>query len=199
MDVQAQDRAHRIGQTKPVLIFRLVSAHTIETKILQRASEKRQLEALVIAKGKFKMPSLAATLANGPTKKETMAEMAASLLRLEGEKIEVVPETKEGKKAVLSDEDLEMLLDRSPEVFNERGEGWISSREAKTTVMGEAGNGQLDHGSIGGGRKAAFVRAIWNNSGLRSMYHTTACIPNLRSVVRYRLRSRFRFKTRNAG
>ncbi|KAG6809199.1 hypothetical protein H0H92_001186 [Tricholoma furcatifolium] len=53
MDVQAQDRAHRIGQTKPVLIFRLVSAHTIETKIMQRATEKRQLEALVIAKGRF--------------------------------------------------------------------------------------------------------------------------------------------------
>jgi ATP-dependent DNA helicase len=52
MDLQAQDRAHRIGQTKPVLIFRLVSRHTIESKIMQRASEKRQLEALVIAKGK---------------------------------------------------------------------------------------------------------------------------------------------------
>lgn len=51
MDAQAQDRAHRIGQTKPVLIYRLVSAHTIETKIMQRATEKRKLEALVIAKG----------------------------------------------------------------------------------------------------------------------------------------------------
>ena len=51
MDIQAQDRAHRIGQTKPVLIFRLVSAHTIETEIMQRATEKRKLEALVIAKG----------------------------------------------------------------------------------------------------------------------------------------------------
>jgi ATP-dependent DNA helicase len=51
MDAQAQDRAHRIGQTRPVLIFRLVSAHTVETKIMQRATEKRKLEALVIAKG----------------------------------------------------------------------------------------------------------------------------------------------------
>jgi hypothetical protein len=53
MDLQAQDRAHRIGQTKPVLIFRLVSRHTVESKIMQRASdsEMRQLEALVIAKG----------------------------------------------------------------------------------------------------------------------------------------------------
>lgn len=51
MDLQAQDRAHRIGQTKPVLIFRLVTAHTVEKHILERASEKRKLEALVIARG----------------------------------------------------------------------------------------------------------------------------------------------------
>ncbi len=44
MDLQAQDRPHCIGQTKPILIFRLVSRHTIESKIMQRASEKRQLE-----------------------------------------------------------------------------------------------------------------------------------------------------------
>lgn len=50
--------------------------------------------------------------------------MAASLLRLEGEKIEVVPNTKEGKASVLSDKDLDMLLDRSPEVFAGRGKGW---------------------------------------------------------------------------
>jgi len=58
MDLQAQDRAHRIGQTRPVLIFRLVSQHTIEESVLQRASEKRKLEALIIAKGAC-FPSLA--------------------------------------------------------------------------------------------------------------------------------------------
>lgn len=156
MDAQAQDRAHRIGQTKPVLIFRLVSAHTIETKIMQRASEKRKLEALVIAKGKFKMPASAAslTMGAGTTKKETMAEMAASLLKLEGEKIEVVPETKEGKRGVLSDEDLEMLLDRSPEVFRERGKGWVSSRAQRGAVPGTKMD---DEGILGSGKKAAFA------------------------------------------
>jgi ATP-dependent DNA helicase len=51
MDLQAQDRAHRIGQTKPVLVFRLVTAHTVEERILKRAGEKRKLEEMVIAKG----------------------------------------------------------------------------------------------------------------------------------------------------
>ncbi|KAF5376807.1 hypothetical protein D9757_008877 [Collybiopsis confluens] len=130
MDAQAQDRAHRIGQTKPVLVFRLVSAHTIETKIMQRASEKRQLEALVIAKGKFKKPTAAAKL-NG--KNETIAEMAASLLRLEGEQIDVVPNTREGKANVLSDKDLDTLLNRSPEVFTDRRKGWTSADARGTT------------------------------------------------------------------
>lgn len=53
MDLQAMDRAHRIGQTKPVLVFRLVSGNTVENTILKRASAKRKLEALVIGKGEF--------------------------------------------------------------------------------------------------------------------------------------------------
>lgn len=125
MDLQAQDRAHRIGQTKPVLIFRLVSAHTIETRIMQRATEKRKLEALVIAKGKFRAPTQAAdTLKNdGPKNKgETMAELAAALLRLEGEQIRVALEG----QSVISQKDLDALLDRSPEVFVDRGKGWTS-------------------------------------------------------------------------
>ncbi|KAF9530771.1 SNF2 family N-terminal domain-containing protein [Crepidotus variabilis] len=142
MDAQAQDRAHRIGQTRPVLIFRLVSAHTVETKIMQTAGEKRKLEALVIAKGKFKMPAAATTSlfsSSSTTRKESMAEMAASLLKLEGEKIEVVPNTKEGKKGVLSDEDLDLLLDRSPEIFEERGDGWAKDAGATWPKMLDSG------------------------------------------------------------
>ncbi|KAG8926678.1 hypothetical protein FRC02_008734 [Tulasnella sp. 418] len=120
MDLQAQDRAHRIGQTRPVLIFRLVSAHTVETHILERASQKRKLEALVIAKGKFKMPG-----GRAPTKNESgIAEMAASLLSLEGEKVDIV--TSDDK--IISDEDLDALLDRSPEVFTERKIGWSKQK-----------------------------------------------------------------------
>ncbi|KAJ7093359.1 SNF2 family N-terminal domain-containing protein [Mycena belliarum] len=126
MDAQAQDRAHRIGQTKPVLIFRLVSAHTIEEKIMQRATEKRKLEALVIAKGKFKMPAAAEA-----GRRTTMAEMAADLLRLEGEQIDVLPADPgvRGGADVLSDADLEALLDRTPAVFADRGTGWRSAAE----------------------------------------------------------------------
>ncbi|KAF7423005.1 hypothetical protein PC9H_011169 [Pleurotus ostreatus] len=148
MDIQAQDRAHRIGQTKPVLIFRLVSAHTIETKIMQRANEKRRLEALVIAKGKFKMPGAASAKRGAKSSSMGLVDMAAELLQLEGEKIEVVPNTTAGKRSVLSDADLRVLLDRRPEVFTERGRGWTS-----------AGNGEGVHsrGNVKGAKTAFAV------------------------------------------
>jgi SNF2 family DNA or RNA helicase len=40
---QASDRAHRIGQTRPVTIYRLVTQHTIEQKILALHGQKRAL------------------------------------------------------------------------------------------------------------------------------------------------------------
>ncbi|RDX45961.1 hypothetical protein OH76DRAFT_1407538 [Lentinus brumalis] len=125
-DLQAQDRAHRIGQTRPVLIFRLLCAHTIETKILQRATEKRRLETLVIAKGEFVNPTAAKR-----SKNQALAEMAMELHRLEGERIQVVPNTEAGKASVISDEELEVLLDRRPEVFADRQKGWTSAGQVE--------------------------------------------------------------------
>eukprot|EP01051_Picozoa_sp_SAG22_P002616 SAG22_NODE_119_length_19257_cov_43.260413_7_plen_370_part_00 len=53
MDLQAQDRAHRIGQTKPVKVFRLITEHTIEEKVLDRAMKKLHLDAMVIQQGQL--------------------------------------------------------------------------------------------------------------------------------------------------
>ncbi|RKO92468.1 SNF2 family N-terminal domain-containing protein, partial [Blyttiomyces helicus] len=53
MDAQAQDRAHRIGQTREVHIYRLICAHTIEENILRKANQKRMLDAVVIGEGGF--------------------------------------------------------------------------------------------------------------------------------------------------
>uniref|UniRef100_A0A0X3NGN7 Lymphoid-specific helicase n=1 Tax=Schistocephalus solidus TaxID=70667 RepID=A0A0X3NGN7_SCHSO len=50
LDLQAQDRCHRIGQEKPVLVLRLVSAGTIEEAIYARALAKRGLERLLLYK-----------------------------------------------------------------------------------------------------------------------------------------------------
>jgi len=51
MDRQAQDRCHRIGQTREVNIYRLVSKHTVEENILKKARQKIQLENLALKEG----------------------------------------------------------------------------------------------------------------------------------------------------
>eukprot|EP00606_Chrysophyceae_sp_TOSAG23-5_P000848 GSChrysophyteH2.ASY1.ANO1.520.1 assembled CDS len=52
-DLQAQDRAHRIGQTKPVQVFRLVTEDTIEVKVVERAQQKLKLDAMVVQQGRL--------------------------------------------------------------------------------------------------------------------------------------------------
>jgi superfamily II DNA or RNA helicase len=53
MDAQAQDRAHRIGQTREVVVYRLVTAGTVEEAILNKARQKKRLVGLSIEAGKF--------------------------------------------------------------------------------------------------------------------------------------------------
>lgn len=53
MDKQCQDRCHRIGQMRDVHIYRFVSEFTIESNILKKANQKRQLDNVVIQEGEF--------------------------------------------------------------------------------------------------------------------------------------------------
>lgn len=53
MDKQCQDRCHRIGQLRDVHIYRFVSEYTIESNILKKANQKRQLDNVVIQEGEF--------------------------------------------------------------------------------------------------------------------------------------------------
>ena len=51
-DLQAMDRAHRIGQTKQVKVFRFITENAIEEKVLERATQKLRLDQLVIQQGR---------------------------------------------------------------------------------------------------------------------------------------------------
>jgi helicase SWR1 len=53
MDRQCMDRAHRIGQTREVHIYRFVSSHTVEENMLKKANQKRLLDRVVIQDGDF--------------------------------------------------------------------------------------------------------------------------------------------------
>jgi SWI/SNF-related matrix-associated actin-dependent regulator of chromatin subfamily A member 5 len=53
VDIQAMDRAHRIGQTKPVNVFRFISEQSVEEKVVERAFKKLFLDAMVVQQGRL--------------------------------------------------------------------------------------------------------------------------------------------------
>jgi len=76
MDLQAQDRVHRIGQTRPVIVYRLCTAKSLESVMLEKTMAKRKLEKIVIHKKNFKK-------IDAETANLQLAELA-EILRSEG-------------------------------------------------------------------------------------------------------------------
>ncbi|KIJ54005.1 hypothetical protein M422DRAFT_201104 [Sphaerobolus stellatus SS14] len=58
-DLQAMDRAHRIGQTKQVYVFRFITENSVEERMLERAAQKLRLDQLVIQQGRTQMQKTA--------------------------------------------------------------------------------------------------------------------------------------------
>jgi len=48
VDLQAMDRAHRIGQTKTVNVYRLITSNTIEEKIMKLQQRKKATSEAVV-------------------------------------------------------------------------------------------------------------------------------------------------------
>jgi ATP-dependent helicase STH1/SNF2 len=97
-DLQAQDRAHRIGQKNEVRILRLITSNSVEEKILERANYKLDMDGKVIQAGKF-------------DNKSTNEEREA-MLRVMLESAEAVDAVAEEEQ---DDEDLNVIMHRSPE------------------------------------------------------------------------------------
>ncbi|KAK9935656.1 hypothetical protein M0R45_022748 [Rubus argutus] len=73
IDRQAEDRCHRIGQTKPVTIYRLVTKGTVDENVYEIAKRKLVLDAAVLESG--------LTMENeGETSEKTMGEILSKLL-----------------------------------------------------------------------------------------------------------------------
>ncbi|CAI7628613.1 unnamed protein product [Penicillium glandicola] len=106
-DLQAQDRAHRIGQTRPVIIYRLATKGTVEQALLEKADSKRRLERLVIQKGKFR------SLLDPSANSQDIDELRKVLGENEFERFEVGVDP----ASILSDQDLDILTDRSEEAY----------------------------------------------------------------------------------
>jgi ATP-dependent DNA helicase len=108
-DLQAMDRAHRIGQTRNVIVYRFATRNTVEQRLLESAEAKRRLEKLVIRKGGVRNDK-----SRGQEKEQEVEELQKLLRRSDGERFDI-----EGNEAgkLMSDEEVEILLDRSDEAY----------------------------------------------------------------------------------
>ncbi|KAJ5161606.1 Helicase C-terminal [Penicillium capsulatum] len=112
-DLQAQDRAHRIGQKKPVIVYRLATKGTVEQTLLEKADSKRRLERLVIQKGRFR------SLLDPGANAQDIEELRKVLGQDDFERFEAGADA----NSILSDQDLEILTDRSEEAYSRAEKG----------------------------------------------------------------------------
>ncbi|CAN6665401.1 uncharacterized ATP-dependent helicase Irc5p [Trichomonascus vanleenenianus] len=126
-DLQAIDRVHRIGQTKPVIVYRLATANTVEQNLIERANSKRRLGQVVIERGRFKGFGYEAT-----SEEEVLSEMEKEFKR-ESAHTDLSGMT---RGAWVTDKDFKTLLDRSPAAYERarKGEENLSGNIATTTT-----------------------------------------------------------------
>jgi ATP-dependent helicase STH1/SNF2 len=116
-DLQAQDRAHRIGQKNEVRILRLISSNSVEEKILERAKFKLDMDGKVIQAGRFDNKS---SETDRDAMLRVMLETAEAAETLEQEEMD--------------DEDLNMILARSDEELEKFRE--MDAERAKDLTYG---------------------------------------------------------------
>ncbi|KAJ9054207.1 putative ATPase [Entomophthora muscae] len=120
MDLQAQDRCHRIGQKKPVIVYRLITANTVEAHLIGRANSKRLLEKLVIHKNKFK--SLRGSHTN---QDDDIEELTEVIYNRDYENIIVKPGDE-----LISASDLTRIMDRSDLAYEQAAQ-ILSTQESQ--------------------------------------------------------------------
>ncbi|XP_046609817.1 lymphoid-specific helicase-like [Neodiprion virginianus] len=96
-DIQAMARCHRIGQTRPVVVYKLCTKGTIDETIINRGEAKRKLEKMVISKA-----GLSLSLNN----RDTLVQLKKLLESNENQIVHA-------ENGVYTHKELDDLLDRS--------------------------------------------------------------------------------------
>ena len=122
-DLQAMARAHRIGQTKPVSIYRLVSKETVEEEVLERARNKLMLEFITIQRGVTdkdakELTDKMARAGKGVTEPSS-SEDISRILKRRGEKMFY----QSGNQKKLEELDIDSVLENAEEHQTEQPEG----------------------------------------------------------------------------
>lgn len=111
------DRAHRIGQTKPVLVFRLASANTVEQHILASATKKRKLERVVLGNGTF-----ASRDCQAPLERSMLIRLSPALDTLAGDAEDILNKAKGKNKGGSRKRKDEAMRELAQQLLSTEGE-----------------------------------------------------------------------------
>lgn len=124
-DLQAMARAHRIGQKKPVSVYRLVSKETVEEEILERARNKLMLEYITIQRGvtdkernELRQKAAKAGKIDDPKSSEDISR----ILKRRGQKMF----EQSGNQKKLEELDIDSVLENAEEHRTEAPEGLVA-------------------------------------------------------------------------
>lgn len=124
-DLQAMARAHRIGQKKPVSIYRLVSKETVEEEVLERARNKLMLEFITIQRGvtdKEKKELREKAVKAGKIDDPKSSEDISRILKRRGQKMF----EQSGNQKKLEEIDIDSVLENAEEHKTEVPEGMVA-------------------------------------------------------------------------
>ncbi|CAN0188604.1 unnamed protein product [Ectocarpus sp. 6 AP-2014] len=134
-DSQAMARCHRIGQQKPVMVYRLLTTGSVEIEMMAKQISKKKLERVAVQGGDF-----------GKAGRRTYGEMTVPHLRklLEDDvedlaKRALCPEAGDGVDLSITEEELDGILDRE-RVFASAA-GWGDSSLSGGARWGKRGDG----------------------------------------------------------
>lgn len=130
-DSQAQDRCHRIGQDRPVAVYRLLTVDSVDVEMMEKQMSKKKLERMAIVGGDYRK---AGSRSRGEFNDEALTSLLESDvkdLRAKGTDVESVR---------IDDKEFEMIMNRE-KLFAE-GEGAIPT-EGKMYDVIDANKGDM--------------------------------------------------------
>ena len=128
-DLQAQDRCHRIGQTKPVMVYRFITENTVEERLIARAEKKLFLDMMVNRQshtGDFSENNMSTSEQEELTK--LSKDEMLSMLMFGASRIFKATEEQR-------DEDIEAILQRSKAKDGEAKQAKLKSLMAKRAAL----------------------------------------------------------------
>jgi ATP-dependent DNA helicase len=102
-DSQAMDRCHRIGQNRPVAVYRLLTANSVDIEMMEKQISKKKLERMAITGGDFRK---AGSRSRGEVTFQTLTNLLQDDIKdlnLKGQGVENIK---------IDDEEFELIMNR---------------------------------------------------------------------------------------